>query len=297
FGRWPAVLGFLFFSYILLADPAPSDPARLARVVGVYWLVTLAFSVLFGPRWLIQGEVFTALMRSYRRIAPCVGTSVGLWGARLIHQRHALSTAVLAVFLLATGSFDGLNETFWWLSLYDINPFEFPGRSGVLWQSTVGLIAANFGLLAVFTGTLALGARFVAERPSLTDQLRLFAPTLLPIALGYHVAHYLPSFLVDSQYAMVALSDPLMSGADLLRLGEFYVTTGFFNTQASVRVIYLTQAGAIVLGHVIAVLTAHAIALRLYATHRDAVISQIPLACFMIAYTWFGLWLLASPRF
>ena len=89
---------------------------------------------------------------------------------------------------------------------------------------------------------------------------RQFGPTLLPIALGYHVAHYLPSFMVDSQYALVALSDPLLNGADILGLGEFYVSTGFFNTQASVRVIYLTQAGAVVIGHILAVLSAHAVA-------------------------------------
>jgi hypothetical protein len=96
---------------------------------------------------------------------------------------------------------------------------------------------------------------------------------------------------------LVALSDPLLNGSDLLGLGEFYVSTGFFNTQDSVRRIYLTQAGAIVAGHVIAVLTAHAVALRHNSSHRAAVLSQLPLAAFMVAYTWFGLWLLASPRF
>ena len=295
--QWPALLSFLLFSYILLADPAPSDPARLARLAGLYWASAFLLTLVFGPRWLIQGEIFTVLMRQYGRVALVGGRQLGLFGWQVVARRTGLSGAVLCVFLLATGSFDGLNETFWWLGGLGINPFEFPGRSAVIWHSTFGLIAANLGLLLVFSGVLILGARLTRAKLGLGALLRIFAPTLLPIALGYHVAHYLPSFLVDSQYALVALSDPFLTGADYLGLGEFYVTTGFFNTQDSVRRIYLTQAGAIVLGHIVAVLTAHALALRAYASHREAVLAQAPLAAFMVAYTWFGLWLLASPRF
>ena len=68
------------------------------------------------------------------------------------------------------------------------------------------------------------------------------------------------------------------------------------HTLATVRVIWLTQAGAVIIGHVLAILVAHALALRLHGDHRRAMLSQLPLALFMVAYTLFGLWLLASPR-
>ena len=119
---------------------------------------------------------------------------------------------------------------------------------------------------------------------------------ILPIALGYHLAHYLTSFLVDGQYALQAVTDPLDTGADFLGLGQFYVTTGFLNTPHTVRIIWLTQAGAVVTGHVIAILLAHAQAVRTFGTPRRAALSQAPLALFMVLYTFFGLWLLASPR-
>jgi hypothetical protein len=79
-------------------------------------------------------------------------------------------------------------------------------------------------------------------------------------------------------------------------LGHVHVTTGFFNTLATVRVIWLSQAAAVVLGHVLAVLLGHALALHLTRDQRAAALSQVPLAIFMIAYTLFGLWLLAAPR-
>lgn len=294
---WPLLTGFFIFGYILLADPAPSDPARLARITAIYWASSLLLMCVFGPRWLLRGEVFTALMRAYGMIAMFRSGKLGAPGWAVVKRKTPVGVAVFSVFLLATGSFDGLNETFWWLGQLGINPLEFPGRSAVIWQTAFGLLAFNLSLILVFMGTLRMGHWLAGVQRPIADLLCRYAPTLLPIALGYHIAHYLPSFMVNSQYAVVALSDPFLTGADYLGLGEFYVTTGFFNTQESVRRIYLTQSGAIVAGHIVAVLMAHAVALHSHDTHRTALTSQAPLAVFMVAYTWFGLWLLASPRF
>ena len=48
-------------------------------------------------------------------------------------------------------------------------------------------------------------------------------------------------------------------------------------------------------GHVIAVLVAHRIALEIQGPGRAATRSQIPLAILMVLYTLLGLWLLAQP--
>ncbi|MBN8931049.1 MAG: hypothetical protein J0G97_03830, partial [Rhizobium pusense] len=55
------------------------------------------------------------------------------------------------------------------------------------------------------------------------------------------------------------------------------------------------QAGAIIAGHVLAVLVAHGLAFRLHPGPAKAAISQFPLTLLMIGYTIFGLWLLATP--
>ena len=297
-GYWPGILGFFLFAYILLADPKPADPRHLARLVAGYLVFQLGFAFVYGPRWIARGDIFTVVMRTFGRTSIFGKYKLGFPGWKITDFGQVpLETAVLCVLLLGTGSFDGLNETFWWLGTLGMNPLEFSGRSAVVWHNTIGMILANLALLGIFLGTLALGNVLVSKNLPLRQSLCLFAPTLLPIAIGYHVAHYLPSFLVDSQYVMVALSDPFLTGADLLGLGDFYVTTGFFNTQDSVRLIYLTQAFAVVAGHVIAVLVAHSVAIRIYQNRKDAIFSQIPLSAFMVIYTFLGLWLLASPRF
>ena len=101
---------------------------------------------------------------------------------------------------------------------------------------------------------------------------------------------------MDIQYTFKALSDPLQDGADYLGLDSYYVTTGFFNTLGTQRLIFLTQAGAIVIGHVIAILLSHRVASDYFPTRRGVLISQIPLSVFMIGYTVLGLWLLATPK-
>ena len=61
------------------------------------------------------------------------------------------------------------------------------------------------------------------------------------------------------------------------------------------RLIWLTQAGAIVAGHIVAVAVAHRLALELLPDPRRAALSQVPVSALMVLYTLFGLWLLASP--
>lgn len=300
-GYWPAVVLFTGFAVFLLSDPAPADPARLASVVGLYWYVALFGVVLFGPAWLVRGEAITVVMRAYGRMGVLGRVrgqlAMGLWGwQNVVRRAPPLSLAVLMVLLLGTGSFDGVNETFWWMGLIGVNPLEFPGRSAVVVENLIGLVMANIALLSVFALSLTLGERLAGTGRGLREAFCLFAPSILPIALGYHIAHYLPTFLVEVQYVVQLLDDPLGTGAHFLGLEDFYVTTGFFNTQDTVRRIWLSQAGAVVIGHVIAILMAHGLAMRDTGDRRRAVLGQAPLAAFMVAYTFFGLWLLASPR-
>ncbi|WP_254054558.1 hypothetical protein [Roseovarius sp. EL26] len=294
FGHWPGVVLLLAFACILMVDPAPADPSRLARYVGIYWYLTLLGLVLFGPVWLIRAEALTIMMRTYRQVA-IIGCkngrlALGLSGWQMTHRPIPKpGLAVFMLVLLGCGSFDGLNETFWWMGQLGINPLEFPGRSAVVVPNFVGMLLANILLIASFTACLWLGHLLIRKGTGLLNAFCLYAPTLLPIALAYHLAHYLPSFLVEGQYVLKLVNE-------FLGLNDVYVTTGFFSRPDAVKAIWLTQAGAVVVGHVIAILLAHLLALRSHSTHSKALIVQLPLAVFMVFYTVFGLWLLASPR-
>jgi len=307
FGAWPGVILLGLFTLFALADIAPDDPQRLALVVGLYWSFTLFCMILFGPVWLLKGECFSMLLKRYSQLTAFATheshLQIGMPGWRaLTNPAITVSSAVFILVLLGTGSFDGFNETFYWLNMIGVNPLAFPGRSAVVNQTIVGLILANVLLIIVYSLCIYLGLALVnrqaddARRIQFRDAFCYLAISILPIALAYHFAHFLTAFLINAQYALAAASDPLNNGADLLSLGTFYVTTGFMNSHHSVEAIWLTQASAVVVGHVLSVLLAHALALNLFGSARRAIISQAPLAAFMVGYTFIGLWLLAAPR-
>ena len=298
-GAWPAVAVMTAFFAFLLADIAPDDPARLAYLLSGYWLLTMAALFLFGEAWLRQGEAASVLFALYGdlsalRLSGRAG--IGAPGWRLLERPMTLSGGAFALVLLGAGSFDGINETFWWLGQIDVNPLEFPGRSAIVAPTLIGLAASIASLIVIFAVVVWTGLMLIGATGRFKEAFAILALSLLPIAFGYHVAHYLTAFLVSGQYAIAALSDPWATGADWLGIAPFYVTTGFFNHMDSVRVIWLTQAGAVVIGHVWSVLLAHRMALDLFPEGRRAALATAPLSAFMIGYTFLGLWLLAAPR-
>jgi hypothetical protein len=301
-GALPATALFILFALFMVADLAPTDPRRLAAIVAGYALFTLAGMFVFGGRaWLARSEFITVFMRRIAILAPFSPARrtllAGLPGWQLAASRGVgPGLGLFCLAMLAAGSFESLYATFFWLSAIGINPLEFPGRSAVFWQSTAGLILSFALVAAAFTAVVAIGLALVGARDRFGEAFRRQAQCVLPIVAGYHVAHYLTALMVDGQYLLAALSDPLATGADLLGLGQFHVTTGFLNTRDSVRAIWLTQAGAVVTGHILAILASHAVAFDMLGQHRKATLSQLPISVFMVAYTFFGLWLLASPR-
>jgi len=298
-GVWPAVVIMTGFFAFLLADIAPDDPARLGYLIGGYWLLTMAALFIFGVAWMRQGEAASVLFAQYGDLSALRlsgKSAIGAPGWRLLERPASLSAGVFALVLLGAGSFDGVNETFWWLAQIGVNPLEFPGRSAIVAPTLIGLAGAILGLIVIFALIVWIGLALIGAAARFGEAFAVLALSLLPIAFGYHIAHYLTAFLVSGQYAVAALSDPWATGADWLGIAPFYVTTGFFNHMDSVRVIWLTQAGAVVIGHVWSVLLAHRMALDLFPEGRKAALATAPLSVFMIGYTFLGLWLLAAPR-
>jgi len=116
----------------------------------------------------------------------------------------------------------------------------------------------------------------------------LFAHSVVPIAVGYVVAHYFTLFVLEGQRTLVLLSDPLGSGADWLGIGDLTENRWIADQPTLVASI---QVGAIVLGHVLGIVSAHDRAVRLFP-RRSAVVAQLPLLGVMVGYTVAGLLLL-----
>ncbi|TGQ74269.1 hypothetical protein EN829_008300 [Mesorhizobium sp. M00.F.Ca.ET.186.01.1.1] len=301
-GCWPAVALFFAFAWFELVDPAPDDPARLAVAAGLYWLFTFAAMLMFGyGRWSRSGEflgIFLSMLARFALAGRDEAGRLGLcWpGAKLL-AAEPLPPSGIAFLLLALSSvsFDGLSKTFFWLALFGINPLEFPGRTAVIGSGTSGLVVTFLLLAGVFLFAVWLGQLLAGSDQPLSRAAGLLVWSIVPIALAYHVAHYLTALLVDGQYALAALSDPFALGWNLFGTADMQVEAGIVAGADSAWWLWNVQAGVIILGHVLAVLVAHGFAWRLHPQPSRAALSQFPLTLLMIAYTVFGLWLLATP--
>ena len=120
---------------------------------------------------------------------------------------------------------------------------------------------------------------------------RLFVLSLIPIALAYHLAHYLSFLAIVGQYMIPLASDPFGFGWDLFGTSLYFVDISVVNA----RFIWYTSVIAIVTGHIFAVWLAHVTALRIFTDKRTALLSQIPMLILMVAYTMLSLWILAQP--
>ncbi|TPI48624.1 hypothetical protein FJW05_04480 [Mesorhizobium sp. B2-9-1] len=300
-GYWPAFALFFAFAWFELIDPAPDDPARLALAAGIYWLASFVAMLVFGyEAWSRRGEFLTVFFAMVARFAPVERSDRRLslcWpGAKLL-AADPLAPSGTAFLLLALSSvsLDGLSKTFFWLSLFGVNPLEFPGRTALIGVGSFGLVLTFVLLAAVFALAVFLGQRLAGDAQSFAKAAGLLVWSIVPIALAYHIAHYLTAVLVDGQYALVALSDPFALGWNLFGTANRMVEAGVVAGAQSAWWFWNVQAGIIIAGHVLAVLVAHGLAWRLHAQPSRAALSQLPLTLLMIAYTIFGLWLLATP--
>lgn len=294
-GHWPAVAGYAGFVWFQMVSLYPDDPAVLAQVALAYWGVIFVLSVSEGEDWLERGEFLTVLFSLIAKVAPfwheTEGTRTRLmrgWpGTQVLAMPPLSPSAVVFVSLaLAALTFDGLAETFWWQALIGENPLEPTGRSAVMGQNTLGILAVWVLTLSLILVAIALGRRIgggFATGPVMLS--------FLAIAAGYHAAHYLVMLLTAGQYTLAALNDPLMTGNSWLGLPPFFVSFGFLTDSRVMPVIYGLQFAAILGAHLLAVL----LGLKL-AGQGARPVAHLPMTVLMVAYTVLGLWLLSTAR-
>ncbi|MEE3122960.1 MAG: hypothetical protein VX399_10215 [SAR324 cluster bacterium] len=307
-GYWPSVLLFLLFAWIELVHPSPMDPEILATAIVMYVIIVSAGMILFGKEsWLKYAEPFCVFFRMVGWLSPlewrkgrrnslCSISLVGLrWPCRRLLELPSLpiSGVAFVLLVLSTVSFDGLSRTFWWLNLIGENPLEYPGRTVLIYLNTLGMLTTFSIFLVVYALTRIQTLRSKGMKGGLPESG--FALSIIPIAFGYHFAHYLPNFLVDIQYAFISFSDPLGMGWNLFGTRDWQVRSSFLTHHDLVVITWYFQVSGIVLAHIAAVVVAHLLTLQTEEKRSRVIFSQIPATLLMIAYTILGLWLLSTP--
>ena len=313
-GSWPAVLLFVWFIWAELIWPASDSPAKLSQAVITYSFITWIGMFVFGSQnWLRHGEVFTVLFGLLARFAPTEFLAerrewnLRPWAVGLLPDKPmSLSLTVFVLLMLSSVTFDGLLATpLWgeiaqWMLMSDqVRPLVLLTQDiagdAIAAISTIALVVflLVFQLLYVAFCALMYFATPAKARVDLSigELARLFVLSIIPIALAYHLAHYLSFLLIVGQYMIPLASDPFGFGWNLFGTTLYLVDIGIVNA----RFVWITSVIAIVTGHIIAVWLAHVVALRRFRDSRAALRSQIPMLLLMVAYTMLSLWILAQP--
>jgi len=229
------------------------------------------------------------------------------WAVGLLSDRPiSVSSMVFVLIMLASVTFDGLLATplwagmaKWMLYSESIRPLllllqDITGNA-VAAIGTIALVVflITFQLLYLLFSALMYFSVPAANRSGMTilQVAGTFVLSLVPIALAYHLSHYLSYLAIVGQYIIPLASDPFGLGWDLLGTRLYMVDISVINA----RFVWYTSVIAIVTGHIIAVWLAHVMALRSFRNSRAALFSQIPMLLLMVAYTVLSLWILAQP--
>jgi hypothetical protein len=286
-GYWPAAAGLLAFTWLELVYRNPDRPVNVLTFILLYCLVQLTAAAVYGEAWYGYGDAFEVYSTLVGRLSP--------FGRRPEDGRLVLrnplaglasvpvAPGMLAVICVLLGStaFDGLSRTLWWKGLSD-------QATGVAYEllGTVGLL----GMVALVTGAYLAATRQNpwARHGQKVPVERRFVHSLLPIAVGYTVAHYFSLVVFQGQAGYLLASDPFGRGWDLFGtagtpIDYRVVTTGL---------IAVVQVCAILTGHVVGVLIAHDRAIADYTRSRHRLRAQYPLLVVMVTYTLGGIALL-----
>ncbi len=285
--HWPAAAGLLVFQWLELAHPHPSGPRVLAIAITAYTAVVMGAAARWGRVWLQTGEGFTVLFGLAARISPIGRGPDGRLALRApfaglagVPARRGTAAVVLTV--IGGTTFDGMSRSAW----YGKRTRDLVGWDRGL-ANTVGLVVCVATVSLAYVAACWAVARL--GRGQWRDTVERFAPTLVPIAIAYSVAHYFSLAVFEGQGALRLVSDPFGDGWDLF---------GTAGNRTDYRVIgtttiALVQTAAIVIGHMAGVILAHDRALEDF-TQKRATVSQIPMLVMMVALTVTGLTLLLS---
>jgi hypothetical protein len=283
-GSWPAVIGLLGLVWLEVVSPVAESPRLLAAVVLGYTAVTLAGAAVYGETWFRRVDPLCGVFRWYGALAPVQRTDEGLRlrlpGSVLTERRAAGADEVaFVVALVWVTSFDGLVSTPAWRTL--AGPLVEAGVPGPA-VYLLALVGGFAGFLGAYRGAARLvrsSANTYVAPGAIAER---FAPSLVPIAAGYHLAHFLGYLLTLSPALLAALAGPL-AGAGPPRVA---VLPDWFGA---------VGLALVVLAHLVAVWVAHAVAFETFTGRLQPLRSQYPFVAVMVAYTVTSAWLLTQP--
>lgn len=286
-GLWPAALGLLAFVWMELVYPSFNELGPVRLWFAAYLAIMLLGGVLFGDRFFARADPFEVFSSLVGRLSVWGRDDEGTLVVRSPLANLARTPVlpgllgVVAV-LFGSTSYDSFRESPIWVTFQT----TYDGPVPPVLLSTAALL--GFCLLTGLLFAAACAATGVHRGTSRWALGGLFAHSVVPIVVGYFVAHYLSLFVEDGQTLLIQMSDPLSNGSNLFGTADWSVNYWLSlhpTLLANIKVL------GVVLGHIAGAVAAHDRALELLP-RRHQLTGQLPLLAVMVAFTGGGLLLL-----
>ena len=159
--------------------------------------------------------------------------------------------------MIGTVTYDGLRETTFWYN-------QFGSRTDDMGFSTMMFLIMNLGTILFYRFACFFAIKVGGSNLELNHVSNLFGHTMLPIAFAYHVTHYLTLLLFESQTFFYRFNDPIGIGMNILNVEE--PTINYF---IEPLVIWGIQVAVTLLGHMLSVVLAHDLAVKLFGHQQS----------------------------
>ncbi len=295
-GYWPAAIGLLAFVWLELVYPFSTELGPVRLWSAAYVAAMLIGGALFGSAFYGQADPFEVY-------SSLVG-KLSVWGRRDPEGHNTLvvrsplanldtvevrpGLVGVAAVLFGSTAFDSFKDSSVWIRFVQNNETISSSRTMVDLANNLALLSFCAGVGLIFAlGTMLTTVGPETRRRDLPNQ---FGHSIVPIIVGYIVAHYLTYLVEYGQQTFIQISDPLSNGSDWFGTADWkpnYWFTYHPTLLATIKVL------AVIVGHVVGVIAAHERAIGLLPK-KHQLTGQLPLLVAMIAFTVGGLLLLFS---
>ncbi len=295
---WPAVVLFVLLVLgELVFNLRATAPAFVGGSLLVYAVLSLFLGLLFGEGFLARGEVLSGLFNAWGRLgfwrfgAP--GRTRRFTGGLDVPFDTSPSRVVFVLLLLVSINFDGLLATPQWAS-YERRTLG-TDTSGIDALRSGSLVALIVVVLAVFLAFAVGSARAGRWGSSPFGALAALLHSLVPIAFGYLVAHYLQYLLTNGQLMAPLIGNPGYASWPIHLPAPFNDSFEVDSKLLPNSFYWYLSVVVIIAVHVVAVVLAHRALLRRAGDETRARRSEYPWLVAMVAYTAASLLLIAQP--
>jgi hypothetical protein len=288
-GQWPAALGLYAFVWLELVYPFATELGPVRLWCAAYVAAMLLGGALFGNRFYEYADPF--------EVYSTLVSHLSVWGRRrkeLVVRSPLANLATVPVrpglvaitsVLFGSTAFDSFQDSTRWVKFIQGDFVAAHSWAPRLFNN-LGLLGFVVAVAVVFTvGTMLTGVGPDQPRRELPGQ---FAHSIVPIVVGYVIAHYLTYLLEVGGQTIVYMSDPFSNGSNWFGTAD-WTPSYFFSYHptllATIKVL------SVVVGHVLGVIAAHDRAVHLLP-RKHQLTGQLPILVAMICFTAGGLYLL-----